>query len=130
MAWATKQQKVVGFTVRGRIGRPMLCGFAMPGWSQCGEDIELAGVYQGRISRKGITLGQPIVGRHEICFMRPCWKQYEGSEAQGVQTDKFKTAMTMWQGLTAEQKAYYNNIAVKKSRRGYNYFLSITLKTL
>ena len=130
MAWATKNQKTIGFQVRGRLGRPTLYGWNIYGWSQYGEDIENAGVYQGRISRKGVKFHQPIKGRHEICFMRPCITPYTTSVKRTIQTDKFKTAFAMWQSLTSEQKVYYNELALRLNRKGYNYFLSITLKSL
>lgn len=129
MVWAPQTLQKIGFTVRKRIGRPVGCGWAMCGWSHCGEYSDFAGVYQMRYSDKGRHIGQPRRGHKYICFMRPCWKAYEYTDDQKIQTDKFKAAMSAWQGLTDEQKAYYNEIADRKGRRGYNYFLSLTLNT-
>lgn len=116
--------------VRKRIGRPMLCGWAWCGWSQCGEEIELAGVYQMRISRKGIKTGEPVVGPKRICFMAPTWPIQPASALRDAQQAKFITAFGMWQDLTDEEKAWYREIALKKRRKGFNYFMSITLKSL
>jgi hypothetical protein len=130
MAWANKFQKCIGFKVRNRIGRPMLLGWAWCGWSQLGEEIEIAGVYQMRRVRKGIwKWDSGKFGREEICFMRPCWKPHEYTEAQIIVNGYFEEAVAAWQGLTSEEKSAYNEIAIKKKRKGYNFFLSQCLKS-
>jgi hypothetical protein len=131
MAWATKEEKMIGFIVKGKIGRPMLCGWAMCGWSQCGEDIEFNGTYQMRRSRIGNGIDKPIVfGKAKICKMMPTWPVQPPSVLRDAQQDKFKTALQMWQNLTIEEKKAYNTYACRLSRRGYDYFMSKTLKSL
>lgn len=130
MAWATKQQKSLGFELRGRLGRPSLYGFGIYGWSQYGEDYETNGVYQMRYSDKGRVWGTPRRGHRNICFMRPCWLTYLNTITQQVQTGKFKTAVSSWQALTDSERLSYNKIANRRGTRGYNYFLSKMLKSL
>lgn len=130
MTWATKAQRTTGFQVRGRIGLPNLCGWAICGWSHCGDDNEKTGVYQMRYSDKGRVMGEPRRGHQNICYMRPCWPTQPPSEARDAQQAKFKTALAAWQALTSEQKKAYNTAARRYGKRGYDVFMSQTLKSL
>jgi len=130
MAWANNRQRTIGMVVRKKIGRPMFCGLAWCGWSQCGEENELAGIYQMRRIRAGIWKWyNDKFGRNQICFMRHYHKIYENTPAQQICAGKFQDAVLAWQGLTDEQKMAYNVIANKRSRKGYNFFISQYLKS-
>lgn len=114
-----------------RLGRPMLCGWAMCSWSQCGEENPCAGVYQQRYPRLDFwTKGYTPKGRRSNFVMRPCWPSQPPSEARDAQQAKFVTALRMWQALTTQQKKFYNDYATRISKRGYDYFMSKTLKSL
>ena len=131
MPFLNEQEKVIGFVVKGKIGRPMLCGWAMCGWSECGEDIEWNGTYQMRRTRKGNGLHEPVVfGKSLICKMMPTWPIQPPSEARDAQQAKFRVALQAWQALTPEEKSGYNEIACRLSKRGYDYFMSKYLKSL
>lgn len=131
MSWANKEEKCIGMVVRGKLGRPMDCGWAMCGWSQCGESIDWCGTYQMRRVRKNIhKFGNGKFGKPTICKMMPTWPVQPPSVLRDAQQAKFVTALGMWQSLTSEEKSAYNVIADKKRRRGYDYFMSKTLKSL
>jgi len=131
MSWANNFQKCIGFVVKKRIGRPMLCGHATCAWSQCGEEIDVAGCYQMRRERSGIwKWGNGQFGKAKICFMRPAWPTQPPSVARDAQQAKFSTALGMWQALTESEKQAYNEIADRQGKRGYDYFMSRTLKSL
>jgi len=103
----------------------------MCGWSQCGDIGELNGVYQQRRHRKWDGIGGFIIAQKQNnFFQKPAWPAQPPSEARDAQQAKFKTALEMWQALTIEQKKYYNTIANRRSKRGYDYFMSKTLKSL
>jgi len=116
---------------RGRVGRPMLCGWAWCGWSQCGEEIEICGVYQQRRKRAGNNANWHIGDPKPLNFFQaPTWPTNEYYAARQAWRGQFAAAVLAWQGLTAEQKAYYNANVTKKGRTGYHEFLSKYLKSI
>ena len=118
-------------TIRKRLGKPNMFGWIIFGWSEFGDDNYASGVYQQRRNRRWNGINGFISEKHPRNFiMKPAWPVQPPSEARDAQQAKFKTALLAWQALTAEQKAYYNTIASRRSRRGYDYFMSITLKSL
>lgn len=124
-------EKIPAHKITKRLGKPNLCGWSICGWSVCGDSNPDSGVYQQRRNRRWNGVGGFIVSEHPRNFIqRPAWPIQPPSEARDVQQAKFKVALQMWQSLTPEQKLYYNAIANKLSRRGYDYFMSITLKSL
>jgi len=119
------------FKAWGRMGRPMLCGYAWCGWSQCGEDIEMAGVYQQRRHRIGNGLREPIIfGAQKNFFQAPTWPVNPRTVKQQAWRSNFADAVLAWQNLTDEQKAYYNAKNDRRGWSGYNYYLSCYLKSL
>ena len=131
MAWLNENEKAIDFIIQGRIGRPMLCGWAWCGWSQCGEFIEFNGTYQMRRTRIGNGLHEPIIfGKSKVCKMMPTWPVQPPSAARDAQQAKFRIALSAWQALAPNEKEYYNNIASRISKRGYDYFMSRYLKSL
>lgn len=130
MPFVTGKQAVIGFKIQRRIGRPMLCGYAWCGWSQCGEEIEWCGVYQQRRPRIGNGLAGPIIfGKQKNFFQAPTWPVNTITEARTAVRATFADAVSAWQNLTEQQKTYYNEISIKKGRHGYNYFISQYLKS-
>jgi hypothetical protein len=118
-------------TIRKRLGLPNKCGWAVPGWSECGDDNDFTGTFQQRRPRIGNgKLGPVIFGRQKNFVMKPTWPIQPASALRDAQQDKFKTALSMWQALTNEQKMFYNQIATRRSKRGYDLFMSQTLKSL
>lgn len=113
------------------MGKPNFFGWIKFGWSEFGDDNYASGVYQQRRNRKwnGVD-GFIMISGPRNFIMKPAWPVQPPSEARDAQQAKFKTALLAWQALTAEQKKYYNTIASRKSRRGYDYFMSKTLKSL
>lgn len=131
MPFVEYPQQIVGIKIRKRLGLPNGCGWAMCGWSECGDDNEFTGVYQQRRNREWNGAGGfNMVSGPRNFYMAPAWPTFPGTEAQIEKNDNFATAVSMWQALTTEQKESYNQIAIKKNRKGYNYFLSLTLKSL
>ncbi len=122
---------VIADTVRKRLGKPNFFGWIMFGWSEFGDNNYCSGVYQQRRNRQyDYTKMKWKFGRPRNFIMKPAWPVQPPSVARDAQQAKFSTALSMWQALTAEQKKYYNSIANRRSRRGYDYFMSKTLKSL
>jgi hypothetical protein len=125
MAWIQKTEGLISFIQQGRMGRPMLCGQAMCGWSQCGEEIEQAGVYQNRRVRQGNwSWYGKITGKTKICKMLHTWPVYPNTPSQQTSNNKFASAVAGWQSLTSEQKSVYNERAKGKVLSGYNLYIS------
>jgi len=96
-----------------------------------GDDNEFSGQYAQRRHRKGNGYYvPPTYGTPKNFFFRPYWPSQPPSESRDAQQAKLTYAVSLWQGLTSEQKAVYNAIAIKKGRRGYNYFISQTINSL
>lgn len=118
-------------TLRKRMGKPNFFGWIMFGWSEFGDDNYASGVYQQRRNRRWNGVNGFISAKNPRNFiMKPAWPVQPASALRDAQQAKFSTALSMWQALTSEQKAVYNTIATRKSRRGYDYFMSKTLKSL
>lgn len=124
-------QFVPADTIRKRLGKPNQFGWIMFGWSEFGDDNYAAGVYQQRRNRRWNGIDGFISEKHPRNFiMKPAWPVQPPSEARDAQQDKFRTAIGMWQALTTSEKEVYNKIATRRSRRGFDYFMSKTLKSL
>lgn len=124
-------QYVHADTIRKRLGKPNGFGWIMFGWSEFGDDNYYQGVYQQRRNRRWNGAGGFISEKHPRNFiMKPAWPVQPPSEARDAQQAKFKTALSLWQALTLSEKMSYNKIASRRSRRGYDYFMSKTLKSL
>lgn len=117
-------------TIRKRMGLPNGFGWIMFGWSQFGDDNYWQGVYQQRRNRRYDGFGHfvPTSGPRNF-IMKPTWPVQPASSLRDAQQLKFRNAVTAWQSLTLDQKKVYNTIATKKSRQGYQYFLSLQLKS-
>lgn len=124
-------EKIPALIIRKRLGLPNMCGWSIPGWSQCGDDNNYTGVYQQRRPRHfNSVTGKWEFGRQKNFWQMPAWPIQPASVARDAQQAKFVTALEMWQALTSEQKVAYNTIASRRGRRGYDYFMSKTLKSL
>lgn len=124
-------EKIPAETIRKRLGKPNLFGWIIFGWSEFGDDNPVSGVYQQRRNRKWDGVGGFIIGKvQKNFFQKPAWPVQPPSAARDAQQEKFRTALSAWQALTNEQKLLYNQIARKKQKRGYDYFMSKTLKSL
>ena len=124
-------EKIPGDTIRGRMGFPNGFGWLTFGWSRFGDDNYYQGVYQIRHHREYDGVGGfNIEKKQNQFYMKPAWPIQPPSTARDAQQNKFKTALSAWQALTDEEKAGYNKIASRSSRRGYDYFMSKKLKSL
>jgi len=131
MPFISSWDRLPAIIIRKRLGKPNLCGWAICGWSECGDNNPWSGVYQQRRNRQWDGVGGFVISQKQRNFIqKPAWPSQPPSEARDAQQAKFKTALEMWQALTPEEKKAYNSIAIKKSRRGYDYFMSKTLKSL
>lgn len=131
MGYVTWPQKALGFTIKNKLGLPTFFGWLGFGWSLFGDDNEFSGYYQGRYKRLNFFDGvNNKRGRKDNFVMRPYWPTQPPSAARDAQQNKFKTALLMWQSLTNEQKLWYGKNKPSKYRRGYDYFMSKTIKSL
>ncbi len=130
MPFVKYPQQILGMKIQKRLGKPNQCGWIIPGWSEMGDDNEFTGQYAQRRPRKGNGLLSPIVfGTPENFRMRPYWPSQPFSEKRNAQQEKFHQAVHSWQALTKAEEDVYNKIANKYGRRGYNYFISKTIKS-
>lgn len=124
MTWKGKTEGLISIIQQGRMGRPMLCGQAMCGWSHCGEAIEQAGVYTMRRKRQGIWKWRNgKFGKASVCVVSHYWPLNPKTDPQKICQDKFALAISGWQALTSEQKAVYNERAKGRVLSGYNLFI-------
>jgi len=124
-------QASIAMKIRKRLGKPNMYGWMMYGWSEYGDDNEFSGVYQSRKHRRYNGDGTfTLYGRNKNFVMKPAWPSQPPSAARDAQQAKFVQALEMWQSLTEAQKKAYNTIATKRSKRGYDLFMSQTLKSL
>ena len=131
MPFVEAPQSILGFTIKKRLGKPNMFGWLIPGWSEFGDDNIFTGMYQRRRGRTGNGKNEPVIfGKPKNFRQRPGWPSQPASALRDAQQDKFKTALLMWQALTDEQKQVYNTVATKISKRGYDYFMTKTLKSL
>lgn len=131
MPFITTFEKIPAFKIRKRLGLPNMCGWAIPGWSECGDDNDFTGVYQQRRPRIGNGALAPVIfGKQKNFIQCPTWPIQPASALRDAQQEKFKTALLAWQALTNEQKMFYNQIATRRSKRGYDLFMGQTLKSL
>lgn len=131
MGFVTWPQRALGMTIRKRLGKPNMFGWLQFGWSEFGDTNEFSGVYQARYHRLDFwTPGYNPKGPRRDFWMRPAWPEQPASAARDAQQAKFKTALSMWQALTNEEKMWYRRYASRMSKRGYDYFMHKTLKSL
>ena len=124
-------EKIPADTIRKRLGKPNQFGWITFGWSEFGDNNPYSGVYQQRHNRKWNGAGGFIMtSGPKNFFMKPAWPVYVETWDRNVQIEKFKYSLIMWQALTEAEKMSYNRIASRKSKRGYDYFMSKTLKSL
>lgn len=101
------------FEIRGRIGRPNELGETWCGWTELGEYLPVAGIYQRRHS-----------GGKQI-FVR--MKHYHGPNPQTVpqQANRatFADAVAAWQALSTTEKNYWRRRKTPRMMSGYNRFL-------
>jgi hypothetical protein len=108
------------FEIRGKLGRPNELGEIWCGWSECGEYLPVAGVYQKRRSA-----GKQV-------FVR--MKHYHGANPQTVpqQANRatFAQAVSAWQGLTPMQKKQWRAKKYPRYMSGYNRFIRDFMRCL
>lgn len=123
--------KIPAFTIKRRLGYPRQCGWSMCGWSKCGDLNEFSGVYQTRRNRKWNGIGGFIIAKKQRnFFQKPAWPTNTITPRRTEVRTNFASAVFAWQSLTDEQKKAYNAIGMKKSKRGYEVFLSQFLKSI
>ena len=118
-------------TMRKRLGKPNMFGWIMFGWSEFGDNNPYSGVYQQRHNRKWNGAGGFVMTSGPKNFiMKPAWPADRETFDRKLQREKLIYAMIVWQSLTAEEKMEYNKIASRIPKRGFDYFMSKTLKSL
>jgi len=131
MPFVDSSENPIALRITKRLGGPCGLGWIIPGWSEMGDDNFYCGQYAQRRPRVGNGIDKPIVfGSQKNFIYRPFWPSQPPSVARDAQQAKFKVALASWQSLTLEQKKYYNTIATRQSRRGFDYYMSKVLKSL
>lgn len=113
MAIVSTFEHVNSIEIRGKLGRPNGLGEMWCGWSECGDDLQIAGIYQKRRSQ-----GKQI-------FVR--MKHYHGANPQTVpqQANRsiFASAVSAWQALSDSEKKIWRAKKYPRYMSGYNRFL-------
>lgn len=123
-------EKIPAETLRGRMGKPNSFGWIIFGWSEFGDSCPYSGVYQQRRNRKWDGNGGFIIGKvQKNFFQKPAWPCQPASALRDAQQEKFKTALLAWQALTISEKSDIKKIAHRLGKRGYDFFMSKTLKS-
>lgn len=131
MPFVVWPQQLLGFKIKKRLGLPNMFGWLIYGWGQYGDDNIFSGLYQQRRRRIGNGKNEPIIfGKIKNFVQRPQWPIQPPSAARDFVQSSFSVALSMWQALTPSQKNVYNTIATRRSKRGYDLFMSQTLKSL
>ena len=101
-------------------------GFADLGKAEFGDNRWWAGTYQKRVTGYNNRGRNPKRARKTyIVRMADCTP---GNPRTYKQQLGRRIITTWWQGLTKEQKAYYNKLGTGTPRNGYNIFTSEQLK--
>jgi len=99
--------------VRGRLGRPNELGAIWCGWSELGEYLPIAGIYQKRPRKNGQI------------FVK--MKHYHGANpqtpAQQSNRATFAQAVAGWQALSEEQKNVWRKKTSPKYMAGYHRYI-------
>lgn len=129
MPFLENKKKIIAMKITKRLGLPNMCGWSICGWSQCGDENEFCGVYQQRRRRKGNGKNEPVkFGSIENFVMLPAWPVQPPSELRDFRQGLFVSVLESWQALTQAEKIVYNKIAEKYNKRGYDYYMSKTIK--
>ena len=102
---------------RGRMGFSAGVGFARCGYSRCGADKNIGGIYKKQKKSKNF-----ITTRFR--YYTPTYRRVP---SQNTNRNAFASAVLAWQGLTPLQKSAYNKRAGGRRISGYNLFISESL---
>jgi hypothetical protein len=102
-----------------KFGSPNCYGRSIFGFSFYGEENDFAGIYRRRPHPGGVSIVK-------MQFYRPPVSRTDG---QATQRDKFQAAVSAWQALTDEERQAKRTEATRRSKRGYNVFLTEYLET-
>ncbi|MFA5359232.1 MAG: hypothetical protein WC310_05475 [Patescibacteria group bacterium] len=94
-------------------------GLAVYGFSYFGHNNPFSGIYQRRRRRGGVSITR-------MKFYRPPVSRTEG---QAALRDKFQSAVNAWQALSDAEREELRHLACRRSKRGYNVFITQYLKT-
>lgn len=123
-------EELKSLTTQNIFGTSAGYGFAVFGRAQFGDQNWQGGIYQKRVT--GYNQTGRISGRKRETYyvlMRDNPTTNPNTEAQQTQRSKFADAVASWQGLTTEQKAYYNTLKNIGAKSGYNVFISEYMNT-
>ena len=135
MAIVHATDKLLSFTPKKRFGKPCNLGLSMFAQSNYGaeplflpasllgdvsfgsdryaEIIELSGIFQTRHNK-----GNQLTARTR--YVVPVNPR---SISQQANRSKFSDAVSAWQGLSSDERVWYNKRAFGKTMSGYNLFL-------
>ena len=124
------RKEMLALGITGKIGPSTQCGFSTLGSARCGDDRPISGLYSRRRLGYNQFSGPPSAGRGVVYVQK---RTYAGINPQTEQQQAwravFAAGFTAWKSLTPTEKAAYNVRATRRSRRGFNFFMSEYLKT-
>lgn len=105
--------KANSIEIRGKLGKPNELGDIWCGWSELGEYLPIAGIYQKRRNKKGQI------------FVR--MKHYHGSNPQTPEQQSnratFSQAVASWQSLDESEKKQWRAKKHPRYMSGYNRYI-------
>ena len=118
MAEISPFKEVYSMAVTKKHGRPCGFGRAWYGKSRFAEYDPRYGIYMRRHKK----------GRVIYIRMKHYTIPYSNSEQQETNRTKFAQGVLNWQGLTTEQKQFYNKLKYPTGMSGYNRYLRLYMK--
>lgn len=114
----------------GTFGYNSGCGRARLGYSRCGADSVLGGIYQRKVYGKGVTfLPSKRGNRWGISLMKYYRPTNPRTIKQQTWRGVFAGAILAWRGLTIAERAIYSQKARTRGMSGYNLFISHWLQS-
>lgn len=102
-----------------KFGSPNGYGRSIFGFTYYGEENDFAGIYRRRPHKNGTSIVK-------MDFYRP---PVSRTPDQVTQRDKFASAVAAWQALSEPERKEINSAASRRSKRGYNVYLTNYLNT-
>lgn len=105
--------------IRGRIGRPNGLGEIWCGWSELGEDLKIAGIYQKRPRPNGQIF---VRMKHYHC-------RNPKTIPQQANRSIFADAVASWQACSEAQKSAWRRKKYPRGMSGYHRYLRNYMRT-
>lgn len=118
------RDETLALKLTGQIGPSNSLGEARFGVSKHGDSKPIAGIYQQRRTGYNQHTGPPLPGNKRIIVKMRTYRPTNPQTApQQAWRAIFASGVSLWQGLTSEQKATYNSAGSRKNLSGFNLYM-------